>query len=97
MVYGQGSKHANRVKHVLAHEKFDPVKAKHSVFCVCKNGDSLKVIDEAWAKKQRAGSFCHGNTCYEIDMGRTIGTAEESKIMIVTKPGSNQVITAYPF
>ena len=96
VAYGQGSKQGNRVKHVLEHEKSDPKKFKHSIFCTCKPGDSLKIIDEAWEKRQGPGKPCNVYNCHEVDMERAIGTAGESKIMIVTKPGTNEMITAYP-
>lgn len=80
---------------MLAHEKPDPTKPKHSVFCTCKAGDSLKVVDEAWAKRGQ-GKPCGNNTCYDVNMSRTIGTAGETGVKIVTKPGTNEIITAYP-
>jgi hypothetical protein len=34
---------------------------------------------------------------YVVSMGRTIGTAGETNIKIIVRPGTNQIITAYPF
>nr|KVE20119.1 hypothetical protein WS66_26965 [Burkholderia sp. LA-2-3-30-S1-D2] len=93
--YGQGSAHGNRVKHVLDHESPNMNKPKHSVFCTCKRGSSLDLVDEAW--KQRGAPTRSGpNDVYEVAMGRAIGTQGESTVRIVTKAGTNQVVTAYP-
>jgi hypothetical protein len=93
--YGQGSVHGNRVKHVLDHETPNASKSKHSVFCGCKRGDSLDVVDEAWSKRgtsTRSGP----NDVYEMDMGRQVGAQGESRLRVVTKAGTNEVDTAYP-
>lgn len=33
---------------------------------------------------------------YIVPMGRTVGTAGESAVKIIVRPGTNQIITAYP-
>lgn len=94
LIYGQGSQHGNRVKHVLDHLVPNPKKTTHSIF----NVDRTKLIgllDEAWAKK--GVPLPNDPGAYIIDMGRVIGTGGETKIKIVVRPGTNQVITAYPF
>jgi RHS repeat-associated protein len=93
--YGQGSAHGNRVKHVLDHESPNTNKPKHSVFCVCRHGSSLDVVDEAW-KKRGSPTRSGPNDVYEVPMGRSIGTQGETTVRIVTKAGTNEVVTAYP-
>jgi len=50
LVYGQGSVHGNRVRHVLAHAAQDASKPAHSVFNVARNR-VLGLVDEAWAAR----------------------------------------------
>ncbi|MEZ6119641.1 MAG: polymorphic toxin-type HINT domain-containing protein [Pirellulaceae bacterium] len=94
LIYGQGSKQGNRVKHVLEHLVPDPSKAKHSIF----NVDRTKVIgliDEGWAKR---GAHVVGDPgAYVVDMGRAIGTAGETHLRIIVRPGTTEVISAYPW
>ncbi|WP_412022580.1 RHS repeat-associated core domain-containing protein [Burkholderia cepacia] len=92
--YGQGSKQGNRIKHVLEHESPNSNKPTHSVFCTCKKGGSLDLVDEAWAK--RGQPLANDPGAYVVPMGRAIGTAGETSIKIITRPGTNEVITAYP-
>jgi filamentous hemagglutinin len=94
LIYGQGSKQGNRVKHVLEHLVPDPSKAKHSIF----NVDRTKVIgliDEGWSKR---GAHVVGDPgAYVVDMGRVIGTAGETHLRIIVRPGTTEVISAYPW
>ena len=93
LIYGQGSIEGNRVKHVLEHAVPNPNKSTHSVFNMPKN-QILKTIDEAWAKK---GVPVPGDSgAYVVPMGRVVGTAGEANIRVVVKPGTNEIITAYP-
>ncbi|WP_196481780.1 RHS repeat-associated core domain-containing protein, partial [Burkholderia stagnalis] len=94
LIYGQGSKHGNRVKHVLDHESPNPKKTTHSVFCTCKKGGSLDLVDEAWTK--RGQPLVDDPGAYIVPMGRVIGTAGETNIKIIARPGTNEVISAYP-
>ncbi|PRE37691.1 RHS repeat-associated core domain-containing protein, partial [Burkholderia cenocepacia] len=94
LIYGQGSRHGNRVKHVLDHESPNPKKTTHSVFCTCKKGGSLDLVDEAWAKRGRPLTDDPG--AYVVPMGRVVGTAGETNVRIITRPGTNEVISAYP-
>uniref|UniRef100_UPI00146AE6BD RHS repeat-associated core domain-containing protein n=1 Tax=Uliginosibacterium gangwonense TaxID=392736 RepID=UPI00146AE6BD len=93
--YGQGSQHGNRVKHVLEHESPNPNKPNHSVFCPAKKGSSLDVVDEAWAKRGQPEANDPG--AYVVPMGRAIGTAGETNVRIITRPGTNEIISAYPW
>lgn len=38
----------------------------------------------------------NGNVFYDIDMGRTIGTNNESVIRNITRGYSNEIITGFP-
>lgn len=95
LVYGQGSVHGNRVKHVLAHTVAQPNNPKHTVFKVATPGDVIGLLDRAWAKKK--GTVPNDPMSYIIDMGEVIGTAGETKIKIVVNRGTSEIITAYPF
>ncbi|MBX8487687.1 DUF637 domain-containing protein [Pseudomonas cichorii] len=91
--YGQGSVQGNRVLHVLEHAKPNPAKTTHSVFSMDRK-EILGAVDEAWLKK---GSPVIGDPgAYVVPMGRAIGTSGETSIKIIVRPGTNQVITAYP-
>lgn len=91
--YGQGSIQGNRVLHVLEHAEPNPAKTTHSVFSMDRK-EILGAVDEAWLKK---GSPVVGDPgAYVVPMGRAIGTAGETSIKIIVRPGTNQVITAYP-
>lgn len=56
----------------------------------------LELIDDAWAKK--GNSYLNkGNDVFEIFMdGDVVGTAGETYIRVVTKSGTNEIISAYP-
>jgi filamentous hemagglutinin len=96
LVYGgdHNPQFGNRVKHVLAHCEPKPGNSKHTVFNVPKD-QLLGLLDQAWSKK--TNSFPHGGkTVHIVDMGRIVGTKGEVKIRIVTEPGTNEIISAYP-
>ncbi|WP_411384042.1 hypothetical protein ACK3BK_07655 [Pseudomonas sp. L7] len=91
--YGQGSVQGNRVLHVLEHAEPNPAKTTHSVFSMDRK-EILGAVDEAWLKK---GSPVVGDPgAYVVPMGRALGTSGETSIKIIVRPGTNQVITAYP-
>ncbi len=92
LIYGQGSAHGNRVKHVLAHGVPDTSKPFHSVFSVGRK-KILPLVDEAWAAR---GAAVRGDPgAFVIPMGRTVGTANESAVKIIVRPGTSEIITAY--
>ncbi|CAI8856157.1 hypothetical protein EMIT0P171_250019 [Pseudomonas sp. IT-P171] len=79
--------------HVLEHAEPNPAKTTHSVFSMDRK-EILGAVDEAWLKK---GSPVVGDPgAYVVPMGRAIGTSGETSIKIIVRPGTNQVITAYP-
>ncbi|WP_229803904.1 DUF637 domain-containing protein, partial [Halomonas qijiaojingensis] len=93
LIYGQGSKHGNRVKHVLDHAAPNPNKRTHSVFNVDRN-EILGVVDEAWTK--RGSPLPNDPGAFIVPMGRVVGTAGETSVKIVVRPNTNEVITAFP-
>ncbi|MEE4681206.1 hypothetical protein V2K69_05490 [Pseudomonas alliivorans] len=91
--YGQGSVQGNRVLHVLEHAEPNPAKTTHSVFSMDRK-EILGAVDEAWLKK---GSPVVGDPgAYVVPMGRAIGTSGETSIKVIVRPGTSQIITAYP-
>ena len=93
LIYAPGSQHGNRVRHVLTHAAPDPSKMMHNVFA---GGTKavLPVIDEAWIMR---GSPVPGDPgAFIVPMGRVVGTAGETSIKIVVRPGTEYIITAYP-
>ena len=95
LIYGQGSREGNRVKHVLEHTKPNPNKPVHTVFNVDKS-NVIGLVDEAWTKKGVGSLAGNGYVTYNIDMGKVIGTNGESSIKIVTNGYTNKIISAYP-
>jgi hypothetical protein len=93
LIYGHDKKFGNRIQHVLAHASPDPNKITHSVFNVAK--DKIpELVDEAWLKRSRPLASDPG--AYVIDMEKVIGTKGEEAIKIIVKPGTAEIITAYP-
>ena len=66
---------------------------KHSVFNVSRT-KLLGLLDEAWIK--RGSPLANDPAAYVIPMGRTVGTAGEKSIKMIVRPGTCEVITAYP-
>ncbi len=109
LVFKQGSKHGNRLSHVLAHTADDLSKAKHGVFSIGQD-NLVSTLDEAWEMARKGGDKVvrtlqdNGNVSYIIDMGRKIGFEGGKKgshealnrINIVLEEGTSNVITAYP-
>ena len=91
--YGRDPKFGNRVDHVLDHTSPTPGKPKHTVFNA-QGDDALALVDEAWSKKGSPLSSDPG--AYVVPMGRAIGTSGETSIRVIVKPGTNEIITAYP-
>lgn len=96
LVYGQGSAHGNRVKHVLDHATPNPNKPVHSVFNVDRN-QVIGLVDEAWTKRVGPGTLQpNGNRVWTVEMGRQVGTNGQSSINLVIRDGTTEVITAFP-
>jgi hypothetical protein len=95
LIYGQGSRHGNRVLHALAHGVADNSRTFQTVFNVPKNR-VLSLLDEAWMKRGAYSVQKSGNWNYSIDMGRVIGTKGETSLTISVFPNSARIVTAYP-
>jgi len=92
--YGADPKFGNRVDHVLDHTAPNPYKPVHSVFNA-QGDDALDLVDQAWAR--RGAPDPSDPAAFVVDMGRSVGTAGETSIRIVVRPGTTEVITAYPY
>lgn len=55
---------------------------------------TLALVDEAWLMK--GNPLANDPGAYIVPMGRVVGTNGETAIRIVVKPGTSEVITAYP-
>ncbi len=84
LVYGKGSRHKNRLRHILKHTVENPNKAKHSVFKM-KVKEVPAVIDEAWRRRGPGVLQNNGNKLYEIPMGKVVGTKGENAMTILIK------------
>lgn len=93
LIYGQGSVHGNRIQHVLAHTVPDPSKPLHTVFNVGR-ARVVGLLDEAWAL--RTSPLAGDAGAYVIPMGRVVGQGGETSIKIIVRPGTSEVITAFP-
>ncbi len=92
LIYGPDEKFGSRMNHILQHTKPNLEKLHHTVFTV--TGDAFDLIDIAWSK--RGLPLANDIGSYVIDLGKKIGTLGETAIKIVTIPGTNNIITAYP-
>ncbi len=92
LIYGPGSKHGHRLTHVLQHGFPDATKKTHSVFT--SGSGALRTVDEAWAMRGSASATDPGK--YVIPMGTTVGTGGETSVTIIVRPGTSQIITAFP-
>lgn len=96
IVYGIGSVHGTRLKHVLEHTHADPSKPKHSVFKEKDIKKLVDLIDEAWGRKGAGIPQSNGNTKYVINMGREIGDSHETSIVVVVTTGTQNLVSAFP-
>jgi hypothetical protein len=95
-----------RYQHVSAHNVPNIDKASHGVFI----DDAVTTTNEAWTIVQRTGAqpvSSGGVSVYTVPMGRNVGFAggananqlagvPHTSVQIIVKPGTNQIITAYP-
>jgi hypothetical protein len=108
LIYGPGSQHGHRLKHVLAHGHDEPNRSgPHGVFNQGDEESIVRLIDEAYLVSAERGESRveDGRRVLTVDMGRTIGYVggqvgiraghpKCNHIRIILE-GSN-VITAYP-
>lgn len=92
LIYGPGSKHGHWLTHVLQHGFPDATKKTHSVFT--SGSGALRTVDEAWLMRGAPDPSDLGK--YVIPMGRTVGTGGETSVTVIVRPGTSQIITAYP-
>ena len=101
------------MQHVLQHNHEKSDKYTHTVFKTSSYIETLELIDEAWAKikgknkesHKYSGTYDYAREgasanaqAYVADMGRTIGTSDETRILIVTLGcHDDTIVTAYPF
>ena len=93
VIYGYDEKFGNRLNHVLDHMVHNPNKKSHTVFNIPRD-KIIDLLDEAWRIKNQPLAYDPG--AYVIDMKRAIGTDGESAIKLIVKPGTAEIITAYP-
>jgi len=104
-----GNSNASRLNHVLSHASPDPTKLKHGVFDDA--NDIFGTIDDGWEKVLNSSSDVIGNTLQAngnrritIEMGIRVGTESGTtntgmaltKIQIIIKDGTDDVVSAYP-
>ena len=99
----------NRIQHVMRHLENDLSRPYHTYFYGDSKIMFAK-IDEAWEKIKAEGisyEIRNGNWKYVVDMGEVVGRVggsliegqpiqECTKIAIVVRPGTNQVVTCFP-
>lgn len=79
--------------HVFSHLLPDSNKGAHGVFNVDRRS-LIALVDEAWLK--RGAAIPNDPGAFVIDIGRIIGTQGQRRIKIIVRPGTNEIITAYP-
>lgn len=77
----------------MEHLTPNPAKKLHGVFNV-QRSDVIGLVDDAWVR--RGASIPNDPGAFVIPMGKTVGTAGETSIKIIVKPGRSEIITAYP-
>lgn len=100
-----------RQGHVALHEVPNPNKASHGVFwdSATDTSNSMALTNEAWSIVQQDGIApvaANGTDTYTVPMGRVVGyaggkdvngvAAPFENIQIITRSGTDQLITAYP-
>jgi hypothetical protein len=93
--YETGSPQGNRVMHIFEHLAEDPDKDTHSVFNVDTSQEALDMVDEAWG--MHGEPEADDPAAYVVNMGRDVGTRGETNLRIIVRPGTNRIITAYPY
>lgn len=109
LIYKQGSKHGNRLSHVLAHKADDTSKLLHGVWSKkMSETDIVQTVDKAWnlAKENNIDGVLqkNGNMVYDIPMGYQVGSQggklgkgqSLNTIRIVTEGKTPEIITAFP-
>jgi len=82
----------NRVGHVMRHTV--PGGTGFSVFSVPRN-QVIELLDEAYLSPSRR-PVPGDPAAFITPMGRTIGTSGENAVRLILRPGTTEVISAYP-
>ena len=108
---GRDPQGRTRIEHVMRHAKDEPGRAgSHGVFTAKSQSDVLSLIDEAWtlARKKNIRPVSEGNSVsYTVPMGRKVGwlggregtrrrKPALTRVFLVIRRGSTNVITAFP-
>ena len=83
----------NRVQHVFAHLVPNAAKPTQTVFSAGRR-ELLSLIDEAWIG--RGVSVPGDPGAFIVKMGRIVGTKGENAVRLIVRPGTSEVISAYP-
>lgn len=85
----------HRIFHVGAHtaESVKAGKKDHSIFTGQQS--PLELLDEAW--KKRGAPEADDPAAYVVEMDRVIGDGGQKHVRIIVKPGTSEVISAYPY
>ena len=90
------NRQGHRMTHVFTHtvpQWNNRLPSNHSVFSDARQ-DILIILDEAWRNRPTVDPADPG--AFLVDMGRVVGTNGERKIMIIVRPNTSEIITAYP-
>ncbi|MBB5354043.1 hypothetical protein HNR46_004315 [Haloferula luteola] len=82
----------HRISHVFDHTVPIPQKPLHSIFSDTRD-KILDLVDEVFSKAEQHPQDAFR---YEVELGRVVGTAGETKMRIIVNPKSKQVTTAFP-
>ncbi|GGT21158.1 hypothetical protein GCM10010254_47050 [Streptomyces chromofuscus] len=85
----------HRIFHVGAHtaDSLKAGKKNHSIFTGQQS--PLELVDEAWTR--RGAPEPNDPAAYVVPMGRVIGDGGQTSVRIIVKPGTTEVISAYPY
>jgi len=92
LIYHPSGKKEARLEHVLLHAYPDDAKTVHSVFKDKRR--IVETVDEAWLR--RGSPLKNDPFAYDVPMGRVIGANGETVIRLAVKPGSTEIMSAYP-
>lgn len=89
----------DRIEHVLAHSKTRGTNAGISAFNSDDLADITRYIDNAWklAKERNMQPVVSkGLWSFKINMGESVGTRNEKYILLIFKPQTMRLVSAYP-
>ena len=99
-------RHALRLRRARQHGQADPPRAgntlpvKHGQPAARSNGAGTQehavLLRPAGQKNSQAQPMPNDPGAYVVPMGRSIGKNGKTRVKTITRPGTNEVITAYP-